>query len=851
MTKPEFQQTVPEVIQPNRKHLNRQVPPEAHTPMYNFHKFWSRKTWNVVGEYIETYCPKGGIVFDPFSGSGVTAMEALRRGRKVIASDIIPVATELTRLTIKYIPLTKLQEAFTRVEGKAKNKILDLYKTKCRKCGREIVFDCAIWVRNECKEIRYQRCPNCGDERRADTKLEKFDKALLSQIQKHEIREWYPTGRLYHSNGKPFKEKQQYESVDGLFTKRNLYALAILMEAIEDEEDKLIRAFLKIAFSSMVHLCSKMNPISEAGHFTPFSSAWTQHSYWYPSGPYMEQNVWWKFESSIIGHQGLTKAKEEANEYFEHVKFARSLEEVVSGEGDVFIYTGSCLDLMKKMINEYGKDGCVDYVFTDPPYDSSIQFGELSYMWVSWLKMDEGYLQRIALDEIIHNERQDKSFEVYHSLLSNSFEGMFNVLKPNSYLTVTFHNPTFKVRNATIRAGVLSGFELQKIHHQELARPSAKSLLQPFGSAQGDFYLRFYKPPFGEKAREPEAIDELRFEKIALDTTIKILAERGEPTPYTIIINAIDPELARRGYFSELHTGLDIKTVLEKHLDKEFLLVGAKKGSAQGKLWWFKNPNMVPHLQKIPLTERVERTVLAKLQQKGKVTFTDIWEAVSITFPNSLTSDQTSIREALEVYARPMQQGYWLIKNNFKPGEAEREHSTIIAILCEIGQAAGYDIYVGRNEQNHEVNSPLLKNSGQLGRYATYRNVYKLKNIQNPDIVDDIDLIWIKDYSPEYIFEVESTTPMTDALQRGSNLDKSVKKIMLFPVDREGQFQRKLKSPMFSEWFIGDNWSIVLFDVLYEAWNKSKKRTDIEELLNKSTATQGNKAKARGQLGLF
>ena len=64
---------------------------------------------------------------------------------------------------------------------------------------------------------------------------------------------------------------------------------------------------------------------------------------------------------------------------------------------------------------------------------------------------------------------------------------MFNILKPDSYLTVTFHNPTFKVRNATIRAGVLPGFELQKIHHQELARSSAKSLLQPFGSAQGRF----------------------------------------------------------------------------------------------------------------------------------------------------------------------------------------------------------------------------------------------------------------------------------------------------------------------------------------------------------------------------
>ena len=81
-------------------------------------------------------------------------------------------------------------------------------------------------------------------------------------------------------------------------------------------------------------------------------------------------------------------------------------------------------------------------------------------------------------------------------------------------------------------------------------------------------------------------------------------------------------------------------------------------GDTSGKLWWFKNPNSVAHLEKIPLSERVEKTVLAKLQQKGKVTFTDIWEAVSIAFPNSLTSDQTSIKEALEVYANPTQEAF-------------------------------------------------------------------------------------------------------------------------------------------------------------------------------------------------
>ena len=42
----EFETKIPTIEKSEINHLNRQIPPEAHTPMYNWHKFWSRKTWN-------------------------------------------------------------------------------------------------------------------------------------------------------------------------------------------------------------------------------------------------------------------------------------------------------------------------------------------------------------------------------------------------------------------------------------------------------------------------------------------------------------------------------------------------------------------------------------------------------------------------------------------------------------------------------------------------------------------------------------------------------------------------------------------------------------------------------------
>lgn len=226
-------------------HLNRQIPPLAHTSMYLWHKYWSRKTWNVVGEFIKTYSPEGGIVFDPFAGSGITAMEALKNGRRAIVCDLNPIATEIIRLTIKPINEVPLYEAFKRIEERVKGKIEELYFTVCRKCKKEIVLDCAIWEGGRCREIRYQSCPHCGDRQEKDCKLTKYDKDLLEDIEKKKIKEWYPTNRLYYPDGRPFKEKQQYESVDELFTKRNIQALAWLMEAIEDEPKKDLRDFLK------------------------------------------------------------------------------------------------------------------------------------------------------------------------------------------------------------------------------------------------------------------------------------------------------------------------------------------------------------------------------------------------------------------------------------------------------------------------------------------------------------------------------------------------------------------------------------------------------------------------------
>jgi DNA modification methylase len=821
----EFDTRIPTIEKSEVNHLNRQIPPLAHTPMYNWHKFWSRKTWNVVGEFIKTYSKEGEIVFDPFAGSGVVAMEALKNRRRVIICDLLPVATEIARLTIKPVSETELYNAFKRIESKVKDKILALYETKCRKCGTLFPFKCSIWENHKMIEIRYQSCPHCGDRKEEDTPPTKEDLELISDLENKKIKEWYPKNPLYYPDGTHFMKKEKYESLDGLFTKRNLQALAWLMGAIEEEGDKELRDFLKIAFTSMVHLSSTMVPAispTPGSHQTSFSSTWTQHSYWY-AGRFMEQEVWKLFESAIKGHQGLIKAKIESNKYFQNIKFSNDYKEVFDKKADVYIHTGSSLELMEDM-----PKSAIDYIFTDPPYDSSIQYGELAYLWIAWLKKDDGYLDYLISNEVIHNEKQHKDFGVYHGLLSRSFRDMFEILKPGRYLTATFHNPTFKVRNATIRAGVFAGFEFQKIHHQPLGQVSAKSMMQPFGSAQGDFYLRFYRPKLDENVPQPEEIDEKRFEKIVVETTIALLAERAEETPYTQIINFIDPALAKNGYFSSLETGLDVKKVLEKHLGKEFILVDSKIGGAIGKLWWLGEPRKYIKYD-IPLSERVEETVYRELLSKGKVTFTQVWEAISTKFPNSLTSDSSKIMDALVQYARKVPGGYWMLKPEYHARESQ--HNEVLALLAEIGKGLGFKIWIGKKEQSEFADG--LAGHRKLSDYVN-TSLDNITNAENKKTIQGIDLLWIKGNKIVSSFEIEFSTSMTSGLVRGSNIDSAVAKYLVIPEEREEQFKRKQKSPMFAERFEMDNWNLLFFDAIRHLYKKLKsKEIELGSIINK------------------
>ena len=446
----------------------------------------------------------------------------------------------------------------------------------------------------------------------------------------------------------------------------------------------------------------------------------------------------------------------------------------------------------------------MDYIFTDPPYGDSVPYFELNMIWSSWLKMEPD-----LNDEIIITDspvRKDKNMENYSKLIRNVYKELFRVLKPGKYMTITFHNTDIALYNLMIRSAIITGFALEKSVYQPTSTVSVKAQLAPYGSAIGDYYIRFKKPKSTTNMINSGKLDKKIYENIIIRSVKEIIAERGEPTAYKYIINSyslIYSELRKRGYLFTVDDGID--DILKKNVEIEFQLI-TKDGQ---RLWWFKDPKSINFLEQVPLSERVENVIINKLNQFDRVSYDDILQDVYLKFPNAMTPDTVIIKTVLEEYAEKTQDKKWKMKYVVK--NRKLQHDILIDYICEIGKKCDYEVYgdtsKNRKELTFDVSSDVLT---------------RLKNI---------DAIWYSNNKINTIFEVENSTGITEAIVRGSNINYKIQKIIVIPIEREKLLIRKLKEPMLSERLANDPWLFIRYDDLMEYYDKHKRKSKVDPKL--------------------
>ena len=447
------------------------------TAIYNMHTYWSKKPHDAIRQYIRHYTKPGDLVLDPFCGSGGTALAALMEGRKAIAIDRSPAATFITKNYCTPVDVDELQRAFEELKRKVKPEIDWLYETRCDRCGGKAttaytvysqvfqcprclekvpLFDCveAEGTTAKGKPKKISACPHChkrgiteeistrdekfgavpvlvsylcesgckparGVRRHNDPDMkkrmyfEKYDLGKIREIEGKEIPHWYPQDRMMHA-----PEDQEcwallwrrgihngINYVNDFFTKRNLWALAVMLNKIRNSRELPCTDTLEFVFHSNVFQATVMQQYREAG------GGFAKGTYYIPP-IWIDRN-----------QQGCIQRK-----LGDIVSGLREILEMVR-HFNLLISTDNALRLSIPTKS-------IDYIFTDPPYAEKVQYGELNFIWESWL----GFDTRWHDEEIIVNEIRGKTEEDWANMMRQAMAECYRVLKPGRAISLCYHD---------------------------------------------------------------------------------------------------------------------------------------------------------------------------------------------------------------------------------------------------------------------------------------------------------------------------------------------------------------------------------------------------------------------------
>jgi len=90
--------------------------------MHSFHRYYGKLIPAIPSLFIKEFTKKGDLVFDPFSGSGTTAVESLKNGRNFVGFEINPLSQTIAETKTRKLNVESLR--------KFNDKILDLINTK-------------------------------------------------------------------------------------------------------------------------------------------------------------------------------------------------------------------------------------------------------------------------------------------------------------------------------------------------------------------------------------------------------------------------------------------------------------------------------------------------------------------------------------------------------------------------------------------------------------------------------------------------------------------------------------------------------------------------------------------------
>lgn len=775
------------------KHLNHALVEESRPPMYTAMKYWGKKPHNIWREFIECYSPANGIVLDPFAGSGIAAFEGVVANRKMITLDINPMSSFFIEVTTMPFNETLFTQAahniITTVE---KDEIYRQHYIRIQNDTPLTIYN-YIWKDETIWKIHAKSHKGEPFSLQPDA----IDAQRLIDMENIDIPYWYPQDQFPNT---PSIKGKFIKDIGGnnfsfLWTRRNLYLLALIFDSIK-KQDKSIQLPLLYAFVHTLHLVSKMVVSRQEKGNRAFSGSWGRADYMIRNRR-MEQNPLIVFERACFDKQGVISALNNSKE-----RLGASIKTNEIGRGKK-LKSSAAINYGKIDVADlldYIPEKSVDFIITDPPYGGLVQYMDLSLVWLVWLKnYDAKYTPELETEITV--KKGIVSREMYKRRLQNAFINMHKVLKDDGYIVITFHNKEMEEWNDFVNAVRNAGFKFDKVTHQYNRRSGESNVSNPYGTAGSDFYIRCVKKREVDFTNDTSVLEHFIFQK-----SIEVIARRAEPTPYDFILNGVLPELLQAGYLQPEEPSQAINQVLKKYTGEgNVFSVTENPLNKAGSIWWFNEPAKYINYPDIPLSDRVDEAVLSILRRRISVRLDDIIAELFRMYPNGLTPDPRKISATLEKYAF-QSSGKWKLKDSVSIEVTK--HTEVIGQLCKMAKKMGCFTFVGRREQpEHLANGQQLRDIADIDDLSFLLNQYDCMKLER---ISMIDCIFVRNNSIEVIFEVENSTNFSSAIIRASNTQNSIPKLMVIPDNRETELL-DFSDPLFKESFKAGNWKFITY----------------------------------------
>jgi len=460
-------------IDPEVENVRMLSNPEGYKGIAAFHKYWGKKPIECLNFIIEKFTNQNDIILDPFVGSGLIALETLKRNRKFIGMDINPISIELTTLMAELPSYERIKDAVSEIEKKVKDQINSCYQTQNNSIATHYLYSGneiqSVWIKGH-KNQRIELSPDKNDIEL----LEKFREYKTKNIGNPQ----------FFQNSRINTDKTM--TIYDLFTTRALFCIDTLIDQINRFEPDIRRALLLVLTSSSGQMSKMVFAIANRGKKSGLSSDKIEVGSWaigyWRSTIHFEINVWNCF---------LNKANKllKSLKYIDknpYVNISKSLEDIFDSGSNLLLILGDTRTEIKRF-----RDDSIDLVITDPPHGDRIPYLELSSMWNAILNAEPQYSNEIVVSNA---KERGKNLTTYNEIMEEVTTQLFRVLKPDGILALIFNSTDIKYWEFLINTSKHNGISFIGCFPMNY---SASSIVQDNrrGALKQDFVLIYIKCP--------------------------------------------------------------------------------------------------------------------------------------------------------------------------------------------------------------------------------------------------------------------------------------------------------------------------------------------------------------------